>query len=244
MHRLPSLKSIWRSICGHQIRSFHFRHRASSAITPRSENFSQWYLDVISGADLAETSPVKVWTMCKSCMHLLVFYFDAGLSHFEAQRVRFMGQHSVVSRRPTAHHGTFQHVRQCTQMVAHSSAHSCRYFPLLIPLSFFGKEAAHVQGFAKECAVVTHHRLRASPEEGPTIVSHDFILFSELAGIEVDPDALLQVGSRAFAAFILLLIRAPGTPRHPPHQRNHHLALVRQVDSIAPRSTAACEPMG
>ena len=40
-----------------------------------------------------------------------------------------------------------------------------RYFPLLIPLSFSGKEAAHVQGFAKECAVVTHHRLRASVDQ-------------------------------------------------------------------------------
>ena len=41
-----------------------------------------------------------------------------------------------------------------------------RYFLLLIPLAFFGKEAAHVQGFAKECAVVTHHRLRASVDQG------------------------------------------------------------------------------
>lgn len=37
------------------------------------------------------------------------------------------------------------------------------YFPLLIPQSFLSKEAAHVEGFAKECAVVTHHRLRAEP---------------------------------------------------------------------------------
>lgn len=37
------------------------------------------------------------------------------------------------------------------------------YFPLLIPLSFLAKEAEHVEGFAKECAVVTHHRLEAGP---------------------------------------------------------------------------------
>ena len=40
------------------------------------------------------------------------------------------------------------------------------YFPLLIPASFFSKEAAHVDGFAKECAVVTHHRLKATDGGG------------------------------------------------------------------------------
>ncbi len=40
------------------------------------------------------------------------------------------------------------------------------YFPLLIPLSFISREAEHVEGFAKECAVVTHHRLEASEEGG------------------------------------------------------------------------------
>ncbi|MCG8470981.1 MAG: proline--tRNA ligase, partial [Desulfobacterales bacterium] len=40
------------------------------------------------------------------------------------------------------------------------------YFPLFIPLSFLEKEAEHVEGFAKECAVVTHHRLEADPEGG------------------------------------------------------------------------------
>ncbi len=40
------------------------------------------------------------------------------------------------------------------------------YFPIFIPLAFFEKEAEHVEGFAKECAVVTHHRLEQSPEGG------------------------------------------------------------------------------
>jgi prolyl-tRNA synthetase len=40
------------------------------------------------------------------------------------------------------------------------------YFPLFIPLSFLEKEAEHVEGFAKECAVVTHHRLEAGPQGG------------------------------------------------------------------------------
>ncbi len=47
------------------------------------------------------------------------------------------------------------------------------YFPLLIPLSYFAKEAEHIDGFAKECAVVTHHRLftndkgELAPDKGP-----------------------------------------------------------------------------
>jgi prolyl-tRNA synthetase len=42
------------------------------------------------------------------------------------------------------------------------------YFPLFIPMSFLSKEAEHVEGFAKECAVVTHHRLTAAPDgSGP-----------------------------------------------------------------------------
>ena len=42
-----------------------------------------------------------------------------------------------------------------------ASGHENCYFPLLIPLSFFAKEASHVEGFAKEMAVVTHHRLKS-----------------------------------------------------------------------------------
>ena len=51
------------------------------------------------------------------------------------------------------------------------------YFPLLIPKSFLSREAEHVEGFAKECAVVTHYRLRANEKEG---------------GVEVDPAAKLD----------------------------------------------------
>ncbi len=55
------------------------------------------------------------------------------------------------------------------------TGHENAYFPLLIPKSFFSKEANHVEGFAKECAVVTHYRLRNGEN-----------------GIEVDPDAKLE----------------------------------------------------
>ena len=46
------------------------------------------------------------------------------------------------------------------------TGHQNAYFPLFIPLSFMEKEAEHVEGFAKECAVVTHHRLEAGPKGG------------------------------------------------------------------------------
>ncbi|MCA9139498.1 MAG: proline--tRNA ligase [Planctomycetales bacterium] len=47
-----------------------------------------------------------------------------------------------------------------------ATGHQNAYFPLLIPMSFLEKEAEHVEGFAKECAVVTHHRLEPNPEGG------------------------------------------------------------------------------
>jgi len=47
-----------------------------------------------------------------------------------------------------------------------ATGHENAYFPLFIPMSFLEKEAAHVDGFAKECAVVTHHRLEAGPDGG------------------------------------------------------------------------------
>ena len=49
------------------------------------------------------------------------------------------------------------------------SGHVNAYFPLFIPKSFLAKEAEHVEGFAKECAIVTHTRLKADPENGVTI---------------------------------------------------------------------------
>ena len=57
------------------------------------------------------------------------------------------------------------------------TGHENAYFPLFIPKSFFSKEAHHVEGFAKECAVVTHYRLKNDPEG---------------KGVVVDPDARLE----------------------------------------------------
>ncbi len=57
------------------------------------------------------------------------------------------------------------------------TGHQNAYFPLLIPKSFLSREAEHVEGFAKECAVVTHHRLKNAPDG---------------SGVVVDPDAKLE----------------------------------------------------
>ena len=58
-----------------------------------------------------------------------------------------------------------------------TTGHENAYFPLFIPKSFFSKEASHVEGFAKECAVVTHYRLKNDPNG---------------KGIIADPDAKLE----------------------------------------------------
>lgn len=60
------------------------------------------------------------------------------------------------------------------------TGHENAYFPLFIPKSFFSKEASHVEGFAKECAVVTHYRLKNDPEGKGVIVDPDAKLEEEL----------------------------------------------------------------
>jgi len=60
------------------------------------------------------------------------------------------------------------------------TGHVNAYFPLFIPKSFFSKEASHVEGFAKECAVVTHYRLKHDDETGEIIVDPDAKLEEEL----------------------------------------------------------------
>jgi prolyl-tRNA synthetase len=60
------------------------------------------------------------------------------------------------------------------------TGHSNAYFPLMIPKSFFSKEASHVEGFAKECAVVTHYRLKNDPNGKGVIVDPEAKLEEEL----------------------------------------------------------------
>ena len=56
-------------------------------------------------------------------------------------------------------YGVWENIQTQFDVMLKETGHRNAYFPLLIPLSYFEREAAHVEGFAKECAVVTHHRL-------------------------------------------------------------------------------------
>lgn len=71
----------------------------------------------------------------------------------------------------------WEKMQQALDKMFKETGHSNAYFPLFIPKSFFSKEASHVEGFAKECAVVTHYRLKNDEVNG---------------GIMVDPDAKLE----------------------------------------------------
>lgn len=99
--------------------------KPKNAISPtRSENYPEWYQQVIKASDLAETSAVR------GCMVIKPW----GYALWE----------NIVN--------------ELDDMFKATGVKNA-YFPLFIPLSFLEKEAEHVEGFAKECAVVTHHRL-------------------------------------------------------------------------------------
>lgn len=116
----------------------------SKGLTSRNEDYSQWYNELVTKADLAEHSAVR------GCMVIKPY----GYSIWE-------GMQADLDKR-------FK-----------ETGHSNAYFPLFIPKSFFSKEASHVEGFAKECAVVTHYRLK-NDENGNVIVDEDAKLEEEL----------------------------------------------------------------
>ena len=114
-------------------------------LTPRAENYSQWYNDLVVKADLAEQSAVR------GCMVIKPY----GYSIWEKM------QHELDRR--------FK-----------ETGHVNAYFPLLIPKSFLSREAKHVEGFAKECAVVTHYRLKVNDEGNAVVVDPEAKLEEEL----------------------------------------------------------------
>ncbi len=114
-------------------------------LTSRSENYSQWYNDLVIKADLAESSAVR------GCM-VIKPYGYAIWEKIQAELDRMFKE----------------------------TGHVNAYFPLFIPKSFLSKEAEHVDGFAKECAVVTHHRLMADPNGNGLIVDPEAKLEEEL----------------------------------------------------------------
>ena len=94
------------------------------------------------------------------------------------------------------------------------TGHTNAYFPLFIPKSFLSKEASHVEGFAKECAVVTHYRLK-NAEDGSG------------GGQAVGPNAQTQGYTRADPAREICGFKATCTWR-PRRESNPHLALRRR----------------
>ncbi len=114
-------------------------------VTKRSENYSQWYNDLVIKADLAEQSAVRGCMVIKPYGYAIWEKMQAALD----SRFKKTGVQNA-------------------------------YFPLFIPKSFFSREAEHVAGFAKECAVVTHHRLMNDPGGNGVVVDPSAKLEEEL----------------------------------------------------------------
>lgn len=76
--------------------------------------------------------------------------------------------------------GLWENMRDQLDRMFKETGHVNAYFPLFIPKSFLSKEAAHVEGFAKECAVVTHYRLKNDPNGGGVVVDPEAKLEEEL----------------------------------------------------------------
>lgn len=117
----------------------------SKEITSRSEDYSQWYNDLVLKGGLADYSAVR------GCMVIKPYGF-----------------------------ALWENIRDVLDRRFKETGHVNAYFPLFIPKSFLSKEAAHVEGFAKECAVVTHYRLKNDPNGGGIIVDPDAKLEEEL----------------------------------------------------------------
>ncbi|HHT53193.1 MAG TPA: proline--tRNA ligase [Bacteroidales bacterium] len=113
----------------------------AKSITSREKDYSQWYIDIVKNAELAENSAVR------GCMVIKPYGY-----------------------------AIWEKMRDTLDKMFKETGHVNAYFPLFIPKSFFSREADHVEGFAKECAVVTHYRLKN--DEG--------------GGVVVDPDAKLE----------------------------------------------------
>ncbi len=77
-------------------------------------------------------------------------------------------------------YGIWERMQRTLDDMFKETGHQNAYFPLFIPKSYLSKEAAHVEGFAKECAVVTHYRLKNDPNGGGVIVDPEAKLEEEL----------------------------------------------------------------
>ncbi len=117
----------------------------AKVLTPKEENYAQWYNDLVLKAGLAENSDVR------GCMVIKPYGF-----------------------------AIWEKMRDVLDKMFKDTGHENAYFPLFIPKSFLSKEASHVEGFAKECAVVTHYRLKNDDEGKGIVVDKNARLEEEL----------------------------------------------------------------
>ncbi len=118
----------------------------SKALPSRSENYSEWYNELVKKADLAENSAVR------GCMVIKPYGYSI-----------------------------WEKMQQTLDKMFKDTGHTNAYFPLFVPKSFLELEEGHAEGFAKECAVVTHYRLKTNPDKkGKLIVDPEAKLEEEL----------------------------------------------------------------
>lgn len=118
----------------------------SKEITSRSEDYSQWYNDLVIKGNLADYSAVR------GCMVIKPYGF-----------------------------ALWENMRDVLDKKFKETGHTNAYFPLFVPKSLFEAEEKNAEGFAKECAVVTHYRLKTDPNnKGKLIVDPDAKLEEEL----------------------------------------------------------------
>jgi len=140
-NKAAPIQPSWRYLSTIRPNAQHRTSDMAKNITPQEKDYSQWYLDTIREARLAQHSPVR------GCMVI----------------------------RPTGY-ALWENMKAELDRMFKETGHENAYFPLFIPKSFLSKEAEHVEGFAKECAVITHSRLMNSPD----------------GGVVVDPDSKLE----------------------------------------------------
>ncbi|MFN7116849.1 MAG: proline--tRNA ligase [Saprospiraceae bacterium] len=115
-------------------------------ITSRSEDYSQWYIDIVKKANLAENSAVR------GCMVIKPYGY-----------------------------ALWENMRDQLDRMFKETGHQNAYFPLFVPKSLFEAEEKNAEGFAKECAVVTHYRLKTDPNnKGKLMVDPEAKLEEEL----------------------------------------------------------------
>ena len=118
----------------------------SKVITSRSDDYSQWYNDLILKGGLADYSAVR------GCMVIKPYGY-----------------------------ALWENMRDVLDRMFKETGHENAYFPLFVPKSLFEKEEENAEGFAKECAVVTHYRLKLNPDKkGALMVDPDSKLEEEL----------------------------------------------------------------